>query len=1025
MRCALWRASTDSYTLNLQPALLPYLIRYELLTPAQAVEHLRRRAPSKPGPPETFEGEYLPALRETLSLVYQTCPEEAMEVAIAHADREGWGCPDPMLDLLPKVAARSVPMALLYVRSMRDSWPKILGLLKIAELLPDACVDEKKELQKEALDLVYDRPRPHGFLNIIGLILGQLAPADAHELLERAIDVARNMDTASDCCRRLHELLPHLKSSLQRDAIFAEALTSALASKDSFDLDLMLDMLPKVSARAAATALTCIVEQGHRDVIGHWLLTSESTFAERWTLVQEQVRAELASQLMQEAVANATERWLQHWRTEELCLLAKFGFRDEVVAAVRATPQERQRQVGLLRLIEHLPEEECLQILGLELSRARGEEAKQLLSQLVGGLAADQRATAQQILLRAADPLVHAMGLLSLLRNADETERPQLFAQLAIADEALTDPDDRVEFAEALFHFSPSEAALNELLRQSAEQTARRGTPRAEEWLLGRLASVLIEPYRSRVLHRLIELVDRVPLHMRAMELHTLLAYRQLPAELYSQVVRRYTQTIGMSDIPEAFKFIDKDEDRRSVLQRILADAQCIHDEHSRILTAAALHPSESLCNKLIELAKQLPTDVGRFLTLMELARRLPMQREAAQAAAIREAEFLLFSENVSARSCLLHHGSEAQVRIAVQRCMEQVERGFAELAPLLSRWRDLSADEAEQASHELDYDKRRKLYNWRDLLLDVSAHLDCTQAEQVIDAIPWFWFEVIAKLLPQLPPARQTMLLSESVRRARLLLGAQRASTLALLSVHQPEAERSLTIAEVLAETGVIHRAGWSSQDNTVPVLWSVAPWLKGEHLQRVVTVICQNPSSVYVNLVGILGRVPLPLRPQLVRSIYETARAQGTPQAKALLVQMARFLEPGALADVLGWSSPSSYQQGFAELAEAVQKMDTQLVAQAFQQVREANATSYSVPHDPMIAAVGILAGELVRRDQHRRLPMLVYVEQMLRERGRKRTQLLDTISGLAPLLHALASSGVGDSLACEVLDISKHWP
>jgi|JI10StandDraft_1071094.scaffolds.fasta_scaffold14435_6 hypothetical protein len=1025
LRCSLWRASAASHTYNLELALLPNLVQNELLTPAQAIELLRRRSLQQKSSTQHPLSNELPALRKALLFLFDRCPEETVDLALSIIARDEWLMHEALFDLLPGLARRSPDLAPLYARRVRNPWLRIQALLKIAAMLPDSHLQQKQALQQEALRLIYALPHPNGFLNILSSVVKSLEPVDVDALLARALDIVREIEESSTRVWHLVGLLQLLASQEQRDSAFLAAVKSALACSEASELREVLGALSKISVPTAKDALSGIISSSRSDGIASWLLSNQASATDRWALLQDLLSPADRLRIERAALDAATRAWHTQWSAEPLQTLAELGLRDAALKVVHATADDQQRQVGLVRMAEYLSIEERLQVLGNELRLRRGRGARNTLAQLLHNLPAEQRKLARELLRGAADPLARTLGFLELRREASDPEKVELLSEIENAEKEVTDPDERIELLEHLFQLWPNEELLTELLAQNVQQTQRCGNSIAEELLLRKLARSLEEPHRTSVLQRLIELASAAPRHMRGRELDALLRYQKLPPPLRAQAIGLYRDVALGYEIGDLLPHLESNEERRSVLQRVLADAQRIHDESSRIRTAAALQPSESVCAELIRRAKAQATPEERFLSLADLSRQLPFHRDVALVEAIEAAQQLLFSERILARSFLLNRAQPDVLRTVIIRCLEQVLVLIAELAPILKYWARLSARDYEVAFHDLKFEKQRQVDKLRVLLRDIGSHLDAAQAQEVLAAIPWFWFDVISALLPTLPPDRQISLLTDSLRQARTLHGADRGNALAQLVIHLPESARSDGISEALSEAGTIVRPGWSTADNRLGVLWTVAPWLQPCHLARVLVLLCEDSTSVLSNLPGVIERVPAPLRPELVRRLYEAVRGKATPQANSLIIEIARFLEGEALVETIGRAKTTSYPQGMAELAGAIQQMDAQLLAEAFQRVRSASGRAQSSPHDPLLAAVGALAGELVRRAPEHQLSMLDYVEQMLRERGGQRTQLLDTIAGLAPLLVALTPPGRGDALAREVLDIEADWP
>ncbi len=364
----------------------------------------------------------------------------------------------------------------------------------------------------------------------------------------------------------------------------------------------------------------------------------------------------------------------------------------------------------------------------------------------------------------------------------------------------------------------------------------------------------------------------------------------------------------------------------------------------------------------------------------------------------------------------LLRHSSPDRRRVVVDTCYARILELFQELAATLKHWRGLPVGDRDLAYHDLSIGKKNAVQELRSLLFGVAEHLDATAAERVLESIPWFWSDVAARLLPALPPACQVEQLAAQTKRARDLPTRERVGTLAQLCAYVPVAERTAALSEVLSCAVELHSPGMVAH---------LAPWVEACHLSQLVELLpgVRHPNGV--NLGGLVERIPLPLRKELVQRFYEKVSEPNFPQGNVYMIQLARFLEGDALAKAVRCAELVDNPLVLEPLASASNQLSVAQLEIVCKRLWAAGTKAEQSLHESLISAFGVVAGELVRRAPEHSVAMFEYAVQLLRQCSTERPQLLRALTGLAPLLLALGPSGIGDRLAHEIRDVGLVWP
>lgn len=1019
LRCALWTASLRSYENNLPLTLLPALMAHDLLTPAQALEHVRSHLSIHHADSPGWERS---RVENVLLLLAETLPLEVAEIALALATRTNGSEIDPLLALLKKLTRAHLDLALLSARRLHQPIEQAKALLAIFENLSEGDSDTRAALQKEALEQVWQIPVPYGFLNLVPSMSKSFEPKDRQALLARAAQLAFALSLEGGRRPYLTRLIETDLPLAQRDRIFLAALeTASQSKKEPYEIQDVLEHGPHVSPDVLAEGLEQLVGQGRSDGVVAWLFRQET--ANRWAVLQRLVRPTSCEQIAQSACEVAEKKWQQHGQTEELRALDVIGRRASALAVVRATPDLRKQQMGLQRLADWIPLAEAEALIGASLLRERGLEAKWQVGLALDFLTADTFDTTAEIVRNAVDPVARASGLLALLPHAPERVNAALSTAIQAAFDEVTDADDQTDLLYQLFEQQPTPEHLDWILAEPAEPSSDSWPISVRARRLASLAATLNEPYRVRTLEIVFDLLDRLPASMRRYQVRSLLQAKDLPEPLRQRAVGMFRQEILDRDIVDLLPHLPDSQERKQVLREVMSATQRIKDEDLRIETAAALSPSEALCANLLRRAEAREPLESRFLRLASLSRSLPFYQDRATDAACRTGRFLLFSENVLARSYLIHRGDPAIVQAVVQDSFQRALLYFESLAPILKWWRLLPADDHDRF-HDLKRAQQTQLGELRGILRDIGPHLSAEQAEHVLAEVPWFWFEVRAQAATRLPIETRAKVLQEQGCQARALPAVDKASALASLVPALLDPERGALIAESLAEAGFFQRHG-TGYDNRSVVLFSVAPYLQEGHLERAAELAAQALQTSPGGLAAFLAQVPAGFRHRLARLIYTHAQALAPPQAATVLAGAAPHLEGADLAEAVRRVSDTSAPQSAAALADAAPQMDEPLLAQAFKKLCEINARCRSTGRDTLLQASATLAAALVTRNPKRRPEMLRFLEQTIQERGTKRPGLLQTLTDLAPLVSALEDPGTPDAAALEVLDVERRWP
>ena len=1014
VRCILWRSSIHSYTTNLDLTLLAPLVEHSLLTPEQARLHLQRRFLTT-GRQFAHSMDNGPTLREAMRFLYAYQPAEVVDLAVAMADGdEHWHQQDLLLDLIPILAREDEAATLMRVRSLRSCWLQIRCLLTLCADLPDRSADWRAQLQNEACGLIQKLPRPHGFLNMLPWALPRLSADNQEQLLPKALAEAQGILELSSKCHRLLELAKIVRGPEQQQQVYLDALDAAMRGDRSYEVDRCLDALDHFSTETARAVFQRLLAEGRHLSIFHWTLREPGSLEDRQARLAALLTEVDRARVRQAGLREAAAAWDESWKIEPLRNLSTLGAADDALAIVRKTKDPRKQRAGRVRLIDLLPLQEQIDLLGDELKQCGGYRARERIQQLLS-LPAVPMESVRMILQHTVDPLARARGLIHLLGRADQDERTVLLADLEQVEREITNPPDRIELLGLLFDAYPTPDLLDELLNEAAAETARTSSSRVESEVIYRLARWLKAPYRSRVLMRLVELIEYAPEHMRGVELVQMLGIPELPRDLAQRALRCYRHTAHGHQLPQLLPYVDDPAERTELLKNELARTQSIGDAGACLIAAASLATSDVLCQEIVNAAKSLESPEGRFLALAELGRRLPVLSEIAKSEAVIVAVPLVDSPRITAYSYVLQHGSPRQVRELVDGSYAQIQLRIQRLEPILNRWQTLPREEIEVAFHDLKHDTQTVLTELRERLISIGGRLDKETAEQLIQKVPWFWIDVMTVLLPALSPTRKAAMLAITQQRIPDLPANVRLSAQAQLVEYLPQDRRSAAICEILSHPiQALHER----------LLWMLAPMLVGEHLPRIIEVVASAPQSFLMNIKAIVARVPSALQHDLALGLYKKLRAPETTQNNALLIQLLPYLEGPAVLDTVSRTDKTSFPQGLASLSAAIRQMDVDVLGKAFTSLQTASRNTRSSPHDPILAAIGTLAAELTRRDRKHRLEMFDYILHTLRERCTGRAQDLDTLASLAPWFKELGPPDVGDRLAEEVLEIMSVW-
>jgi hypothetical protein len=271
-------------------------------------------------------------------------------------------------------------------------------------------------------------------------------------------------------------------------------------------------------------------------------------------------------------------------------------------------------------------------------------------------------------------------------------------------------------------------------------------------------------------------------------------------------------------------------------------------------------------------------------------------------------------------------------------------------------------------------------------------------------------------RFLLALPLVRQTQLLAAEKMRVHSLPKPERMSALAQLCAYVPAEERSAAVTEVLSLAVELQHGN---------VALSVARWVEACHLPLLVEVVVGRKQQIKGDMVRLIEQVSAPLRQEVGQRLYEKVRVPDFPQGNVFVIQLSRFLEGDALADAVHRAETVDSTHVLEQLAPAAKQMTVAQLDLVYKRLWTAGSKAQRPLHTSLVTAIGVVAGELVRRTPQYALAMFEYAGRIMRQRSADRREFMGALSGLAPLLLAMGPPGVGDRLAREILDVGLAWP
>lgn len=1034
LRSLMWRSSILSLTKNLPLNLLAPCVEYGVMTPAEALAHLRIWVANLGRFDHIRQEHTTPALK-LLKIIPESLLSEALDIATEWTNHER-GTVELLVGLIPRLVPNHLEGTLLAIRLLRSRVSCVEALFAVIQHVPQEWAVRANQLRKEALDRIRAFPRPWPFVFGVSLGLSYFDAQTQLELLDEGLTAARSFP---DSASRKHQLVRLLKALPPERAgsVLHEALTAAFScdSKD-YPFHEVLEALPLVDKTAGADVVRRMIQEGQLDSLVQWIHLD--TF-NRWSMLESLLSTADMNVIAAALLEAATSLWFKDWNITHLIQLARLGRKEQVVAIIRATANEEQRAVGLVRAADLLPPEERVSVLGDALQNALPDDMMGLIEQLCTNLSDEFVPQAVTYILTVPTALARVRGLLYLLPRCTNPLRETVLLTLESSWDQIAGKPDRLGLLADICLANPTESAVQALLQLMSDLATTDET--AVDSTMRRLASSLPEPYRlpepywTKVWRTRLEMLSKQDSWKQVCELSSILKQSEnIPSEAIQRARRMFlalysNQTdsrTSFHQLTEVVPHLESDEEKICALRDSLRRSQRINDAAVAMVAAAHLEPTPGICRDLLNRATSFSTPQERFLALAALSRTPMSLKDEAITLAVDAAKPVLFHPQIHTQFFVIQHARDEIRRATIEEIYNKLQADLREVSSELESLRAIPVAQGERSRlGHMSSAQQQRIYSIHTAIGIIGRHLTTERAEHILSELPRVWVSDICSLLPALSSERRESIIQELLEESRRMHPVPGSGVTAQLLPHVQEPRRVGIVDELLSIARLYERPGHSSNDNRITALWAVAPFLEERHLSTVVPLLCSMSAELSIRHNGLLQRVPGTLRQVLVSQLHTAAQSLENHSRARLLIELSPYLDGRALREAVESIPHTSYPQGVHSFQDAFGRMDSSLLLDAFRLIHEVTKRSQSGGQDPVLDTLGLCGARLADKDPSQREMLLKHLLGVLRDRGNTRSQLMTSISSMAPLIRALGTAEQMDALAREILDVQEMWP